>query len=223
MPRIARVVAIEYPHHITQRGNYGQKVFLNDKDKELYLSWVNEYSEKYGTLLLANCLMPTHVHFIGMPLKEDSLAKTFNTAHMRYAQYFNKKMGVKGHLWQNRFYSCVLDQDHLVAAAKYIERNPVRANLVDKPWEWKWSSASTHIGISNKQIIKLENLFKIIDIPQNTWKSFIDTDDNKTTMDNIKKSTSTGRPLGKEHFVKDLENKFGIRLQALPRGRPFKY
>lgn len=222
MPRIARVVGVGYPHHITQRGNYSQDVFLDDKDREIYVKWINEYSDKYGVSLLGDCLMPNHVHFIGIPAKEDSLAKTFNATHMRYAQYFNEKIGTKGHLWQGRFYSCVLEENHLIAAAKYIERNPVRAKLVNKPWEWKWSSASVHIGTNDVQIIKLKDLFRIIDMPQEVWKSFIDTDDNGKEVECIKKFTLTGWPLGNEEFIKKLEQKVGKRLQALPIGRPKK-
>jgi len=222
MPRIARVVAVGYPHHITQRGNYGQTVFFSDEDRKIYCTWINKYSDKYGLSLLANCLMPNHVHFIGIPEKENSLAKTFNAVHMRYAQYYNEKMKTKGHLWQGRFYSCPLDEDHFIAATRYIERNPVRAQLVKKPWQWKWSSASAHIGISDVEILKLKNIFEIIDMQHSTWKSFIDTEDNGKEMKNIKKFTLTGRPLGKECFIKSLEEKFGKRLQALPRGRPIK-
>ncbi|MDO8602364.1 MAG: transposase [Candidatus Omnitrophota bacterium] len=222
MPRIARVVAVGHPHHITQRGNYGQTVFLSDEDRKIYCAWIDKYSDKYGLSLLVDCLMPNHIHFIGIPEKKDSLAKTFNTVHMRYAQYYNEKMKTKGHLWQGRFYSCALDEDHLIAAARYIERNPVRAQLVKKPWQWKWSSASAHIGVRDVEILKLKNIFEIIDMQHRTWKSFIDTEDNSEEIKNIKKFTLTGRPLGKKCFVESLEEKFGKRLRALPRGRPIK-
>jgi putative transposase len=222
MPRIARVVAVGYPHHVTQRGNYGQTVFLDDGDREKYLMWMQEYSNKFGTSLLVYSLMTNHVHFIGIPDREDSLAKTFSAAHMRYSQYFNKKMGAKGHLWQGRFYSCVLDDNHLMAAAKYIERNPVRAKLVKKPWEWKWSSASIHIGRECNRIIEVKDLFGIIDIKKEEWKIYIDSEDNEEDIKEIKRLTMVGRPLGEEQFIKDLEQKFGRRIIALPIGRPKK-
>ena len=86
MPRIARVVAVGIPHHITQRGNYRQDVFLDDSDRRKYLLWIQEYSQKYHLNILVYCLMRNHAHFIAIPQKEDSLARTFNTAHMRYSQ-----------------------------------------------------------------------------------------------------------------------------------------
>ena len=222
MPRIARVVAIGYPHHITQRGNYGQNVFLDDTDRERYLGWVQEYSDKFGLSLLVDNLMPNHVHFIGIPEKEDSMAKTFNAAHMRYAHYFNKKTKVKGHLWQGRFYSCVLDEGHLILAAKYIERNPVRAGLVEKPWEWKWSSASLHAGLNESHKLKLKNLFNIIDMDKNTLKTFIANEGDEKDMEKLRKQTLTGRPLCNDQIIENLENTLGRKLAALPEGRPRK-
>lgn len=136
MPRIARVVVSEYPHHIIQRGNYRQNVFLDESDKRQYLSLIAEYSQKYHLKILAYCLMDNHVHFIGIPKNGNSMAKTFSVAHTLYSQYFNKKMKVSGHLWQGRFYSCVLDESHLIAAGRYVEQNPVRAGIVKKPVEY---------------------------------------------------------------------------------------
>lgn len=221
MPRIARIVAVGLPHHITQRGNYKQKVFLDDNDKKRYLSWIQEYTHKFGLSVLAFCLMPNHVHFIVIPNKEESLAKTFNVAHMRYSQYFNKKIQAKGHLWQGRFYSCVLDEPHLILAAKYIERNPVRANIVKKPWQWKWSSASAHIN-KEKSLINLNDLFKIVEMSPETWRQYIDSKEEEMVLNEIRMRTRTGRPWGEVGFIEGLERKFSKRLLALPRGRPKK-
>lgn len=219
MPRIARIVAVGLPHHITQRGNYRQEVFLDDSDRSQYLSWIRDYSLKYRLSILAYCLMQNHVHFIAIPKKDDSLAKTFNAAHMRYSQYFNKKIKARGHLWQGRFYSCILDQPHLLMASRYIERNPVRSGLVKKPWEWKWSSAPAHTGRENN-LLTLGDLFKLTDMSSDSWKHYIDTKEEGKALEAIRRHTYTGRPIGTIDFVKKLEEKFGRRLLALPRGRP---
>ena len=122
MARVARVVAEGYPHHITQRGNNRQPVFNDDEDRKKYLALIKSHSKKYNLDILAYCLMINHVHFIAVPNTPDSLAKTFDFAHMRYSQYYNKKNGMCGHLWQGRFYSCVMDERHVYACARYIER-----------------------------------------------------------------------------------------------------
>ena len=122
MPRISRAVAEGYPHHITQRGNYGQSVFESEEDYLHYLEWLKKYCQEYSLKIWAYCLMSNHIHFIAVPMREDSLARTFNTLHMRYAQYFNQKKNKKGHLWQGRFYSSILDERHLYTAVRYIEK-----------------------------------------------------------------------------------------------------
>ena len=213
MPRIARVVGVGMPHHITQRGNYQQPVFGDSKDRKQYLSWIREYADKFGLSILVYCLMDNHVHFIVIPNKADSLARTFNSAHMRYSQYFNRKMGARGHLWQGRFYSCVLDSNHFIAAAKYVERNPVRAGLVENPWEWEWSSSRQNIGEET-------NLFEFMSMKPGDWKEYTGLKDDKKLAENIRKHTETGRPLGNAGFVAQLETKLGRKLHALPRGRP---
>lgn len=222
MPRIARIVAPNYPHHITQRGNYRQSIFSDDNDRIKYLSLINEYSHKYKVIILSYCLMDNHVHFVAIPKEKDSLARAFNTAHMRYSQYFNKKLKVYGHLWQGRFYSCVLDESHLIAASKYIERNPVRSNLTTKPWLWKWSSAQSHVESKTKPIIDATKLFEYIDFTHDKWKEYIEHSDKPEELSFIRKHTIAGRPLGSTAFIAKLEKFFNINLNIIPRGRPKK-
>lgn len=150
MPRIGRIVVPDLAHHVTQRGNYQQNVFEKETDYKQYCHWMSKYAELYGLDILAFCLMTNHVHFIVVPQQEDSLARAFSTVHMRYAQYMNKKREVRGHLWQGRFYSCILDEAHLYCAIRYVERNPVRAKMVRDPWDYFWSSAQWHVGIVSR-------------------------------------------------------------------------
>jgi putative transposase len=153
MPRIARVVAKGYPHHVIQRGNYRQPVFEEDNDYVQYLEWIKDYGKKYSLEIWAYCLMSNHIHFVCVPEQEDSLARTFNALHMRYSQYFNQKKKLKGHLWQGRFYSCILDEEHLYAAVRYVENNPVRAGIVRKPQRYKWSSARSHVNRGKDSVL----------------------------------------------------------------------
>lgn len=219
MPRIPRVVAIKCPHHITQRGNNRQKIFNNSSDYLRYLEWLNTYKDKYKLSILAYCLMPNHVHFVAIPNDKDSLAKTFNTCHMRYAQLFNKKNNMGGHLFQDRFYSCILDKKHLYYVVRYVENNPVRSKLVEKPLDWKWSSTRHHIN-NEKSILTLVEINEYINISD--WERYLKEDSDEQTIDKIRANTLTGRPLGSETFISDLERLFGRRLRPLPEGRPRK-
>jgi len=214
MPRIARLVVPDYPHHITQRGNYRQDVFKDDADRIQYLEFIAYYSKKSSLTILGYRLMNNHAHFIVIPKNEDSIARTFSIAHTRYSQYFNKKLHSNGHLWQGRFYSCVLYEHHLIATARYVERNPVRAHIVRSPEQYTWSSAKEHIDSHAQYIIDTGSLFDHIGIKQNQWREFIGKGDSPNEVFAIRKYTMTGRPLGSSHFIHKLENMFGERLHA---------
>lgn len=222
MPRRARVVVPDMPHHITQRGNYKQDVFESNHDRTKYLSIIEKYQRRYNLKILSYCLMTNHVHFVAIPEKVNSMSLTFRDTHMVYSHYLNKKKGVAGHLWKGRFYSCVMDEFHLLAGVRYIERNPVRAGLVKKPWEWEWSSAAYHCGKSHKSCIKLKNLLELVDMNKDEWTSYIEHDDDPIFIEKIKKSTFSGRPFARSGVLKKWENKLGMRLRAYPRGRPQK-
>jgi len=219
MPRIARVVIAGYPHHITQRGNYKQKTFSDDADYEQYLKWLSKYCISYKLSILAFCLMPNHVHLITIPRKEDSLARTFNTCHMRYSQYYNKKQNNRGHLWQGRFYSCVLGESHLYEAIRYVENNPVRAKIVKKAEGWEWSSAKAHLN-KGKSTLGLEKIDDYISVSD--WKQYLVEREDEAVLSKIRSNTLTGRPSGKASFVQKIEKMFGKRLRPLPEGRPRK-
>jgi len=133
MSRIARVVAVGLPHHITQRGNYRQDVFGSDADRITYLGLISEYCKPARLRLIGYCLMTNHVHLIAVPEREDSLARGVGQAHCRYAHCVHARRHTTGHLWQNRFYSTVMDETHLLWAMRYVERNPVRAGMVPRP------------------------------------------------------------------------------------------
>ncbi|MCX5850004.1 MAG: transposase [Deltaproteobacteria bacterium] len=219
MPRLARITAIGYPHHVTQRGNYRQRVFKTNNDYKQYLSWLNEYSEKNSLDIWAYCLMPNHVHFICVPQKIDSLARTFNTLHMRYSQYMNKKQGACGHLWQGRFFSCILDEKHLFAAVRYVENNPVRAGIVKSQGEYHWSSAKGHIN-KGGDLILCKKSFLHDDIED--WLSYLNSGEDNNIVECIRKKTRVGQPYGEDGFMIKLEKKLGMKLSKGKPGRPRK-
>jgi putative transposase len=222
MPRIARVLAVGFPHHVTQRGNYAQGVFSNDNDRRKYLSWLIKYSGECNLSILAYCLMSNHVHFIVVPNAYNSMAQTFSRTHARYSLYHNRKRDVAGHLWQGRFYSCVLGENHLLAAAKYVELNPVRAGLVATPWEWRWSSAAAHIGLARADLPGIEKFFDYSAIAPSSWKDFLATPPDYSEDEGIRHNTFKGRPFADAVFIRKLEIEYGRSLRVQCVGRPRK-
>ncbi len=147
MTRLARVVAVGMPHHVTQRGNGRRFILDGDADRRVYLDLLRQSIELHSLTLIGYCLMSNHIHLIVIPGEPDSLARALKDTHGRYAAYWNATHHSSGHVWQGRFYSCPLDEAHLWEALRYTELNPVRAGLVAKAENWEWSSASAHCGI----------------------------------------------------------------------------
>jgi len=219
MPRQARIVIPKLAHHITQRGNYRQNIFDNEGNYKQYCKWINEYAKENSIDILAYCLMSNHVHFIVIPRKEEDLSKLFRTAHMRYSHYLNRQRSAKGHLWQGRFYSCILGDSHLYRAIRYTENNPVRAKIVKNAWEYEWSSAKDHTGYrNNKPLIKLG---KYKTIEEKEWKDYLREDDPEMAAD-IRLKTNRGLVVGTDKFIKKLETVLNRSLKCLKQGRPRK-
>jgi len=141
----ARVVVPGRPHHVTQRGNRRLRVFFSRGDFLAYRELTARWCYVYGIEIWSYCLMPNHVHLLAVPRSGDGLARAFGQVHRRYTRMVNARHGWKGHLWQGRFSSWVVDGDALLATARYIERNPVRAGLVSAPEDYEWSSARAHV------------------------------------------------------------------------------
>ena len=140
MPRTARLVLPHMPHHVIQRGNRRQDVFFSDKDYRLYLSLLRHNCEKTDTDILAYCLMTNHIHLIAVPKTPEGLKAIAETNRL-YARTINFEKGWRGHLWQDRFGSYPMDESYLYEALRYVELNPVRAEICAHPCDYAWSSA----------------------------------------------------------------------------------
>jgi putative transposase len=221
MPRLARIVLKDAPHHITQRGNNKQDVFFVDDDRTVYLELLKEQSQRFGLDILGYCLMTNHVHIIAVPRNETALAKAIGRTHYLYTQYVNRMNGSSGHLWQNRFYSCPIDNQYLLKAMRYIEANPVRAKMVRKPWRYAYSSAAAHIENSDPTGV-LDMKWWLAKSKHFDWKAILEKQMEKSQVDNIRLCTSRGRPLASDSFLSKIEKVAGRRLRPLPVGRPMK-
>ncbi len=220
MPRIARVIAVGLPHHVTQRGNNRQRIFDSDEDRLVYLKLLREYAERQRVALWGYCLMDNHVHLIAAPQREDSLARTLRQTHGDYARYANVKRRTSGHFWQNRYFSCALDGNHCWTALAYVERNPVRAGLASEAREWRWSSAWAHLdeGCSAAWVDLGE--WRKRYTPER-WRVVLRTTvGEEAQAERIREATRTGRPMGEPIFVHDLERRLLRRLTPGKVGRP---
>ena len=210
MPRSARAVAVDYPHHIIQRGNNREPVFFDDRDRQSYLSYLKHYTQKFDVSVWAYCLMPNHVHLLAVPHQEGALALGIGRTNLVYTRYLNRKYFRSGRIWQNRFYSCIVDSDdYLWAVARYIETNPVRAGLVASAAEYAWSSARSHLSGEADPV--LGTCRWLSEDQRSEYGRFV-LAKNDRMADMIKKATRSGRPLCTATGLLKLEKVLGRAL-----------
>ena len=220
MPGIARAVVPGIAHHVTQRGNRREDIFFAEADRQRYLQRRLAYSSKHGLKVLAYCLMTNHVHLVCIPEKVQTFGLVFRPLDLRYTQHINLSLGLTGRLWQGRPFSCALDDEHLIAAVRYVERNPVRARMVRKAEQYPWSSAAAHCGLRADPL--LSPLHGLVPVRTEDWSSWLAEKEDEGLLATIRLHTRTGRPAGDKRFVSALESRLGRRLQARSIGRPRK-
>jgi putative transposase len=217
--RLVRVVAVDVPHHVTQRGNARRFILDCDADRMVYLNLLRQNIEGHGVGLIGYCLMSNHVHLVVTPHNAEGLALALKNAHGRYAIYWNAVHQSSGHTWQGRYYSCPLDRAHLWEALRYTELNPVRAGLASGAEAWMWSSAAAHCATgTGNDILDLE-------VWRNhwtgsAWRQYLAAGERESKLTEIRRCTHTGRPLGSAEFVQALERSMKRRLAPQKGGRP---
>ena len=220
MPRIARIVAPGYPHHVTQRGNNRAPVFFDNEDRQTYLNLLGKYAKKFSLQIWAYCLMDNHIHLLAVPEKENSLSRGVGLTNQVYTQYLNRKLNQSGRIWQNRFYSCIVeDNDYLWTVARYIECNPLKINSVVKAEDYCWSSARAHMTGSEDTLLHEPSWLNSQDRVR--YANFIDQS-NDDAEKILRATTCTGRPFGSESFIDSIEYLLNCTLRPKKPGRPKK-
>lgn len=213
MARIARVVVPGIPHHVTQRGVRRMDTFFDDEDYGNYIVLMKQWCRTCGIEIWAYCLMPNHVHLIAVPETKESLARGIGEAHRRYTRMINFKKGWRGYLWQGRFASFPLDQNYLLAATRYVELNPVRAQLVARPEEYRWSSARAHLSGKDDGLVTVKPLLELVP----NWRDLLGGEE-AASYAIMRTHERTGRPCGTDDFVKRISDNLGRDLRLKKRG-----
>jgi putative transposase len=213
--RTARIIIPDIPHHVTQRGNRRQEVFFSDSDKALYLNILLRNARKFALTILAYCLMNNHVHLVVLAALKEAFVKAIGETHRKYTTIVNIRENWTGYLWQGRFISCPMDAPHLYSAVRYAERNPVRARIVENAEDYPWSSARAHVfGTSDPLLSDIKPYLSIPD-----WKEYLRLPEEENEIEEIRRHSRTGWPLGSDEFIKKLEEQTGRRLRPLEPGR----
>lgn len=227
MPRKPRFYLPGLPVHAVQRGHSREAVFYEDADYRAYLDWLREGAERYKCAIHAYVLMTNHVHVLATPSDGEGISRMMQYVGRRYVPYINYQYGTSGSLWEGRYKaSLVQEESYLLACMRYIELNPVRANMVNHPREYRWSSYRANgegredsMVTSHKVYVSLgRSADQRKEAYRALFKAHIDDDE----LNQIRAAWQTGTPLGNDHFKVQVEAKLKTKVGQSRRGRPSK-
>lgn len=209
MARLARLYAPGCAHHVIQRGNNRQACFHNSKDKHVYLKYLQEASVAHGVAVHAYVLMTNHVHLLVTPESEKSCGKTMQSLGRRYVRYFNNQNNRTGTLWEGRYRSTLIDSDnYFIAVSRYIELNPVRADMVSSPSEYRWSSFGFNGLGRSDPLITPHPLYLSLssDRVKRTQKylAMFEAPISQELVADLREATNKGWAFGGKHFRKQI-------------------
>jgi len=225
MARLPRVSPSGIPVHLIQRGNNRQACFGAVEDYIAYIGWLKEYSKKYCVAIHAWVLMTNHIHILCTPLEDGGVSKMMQSIGRRYVQYFNYQYKRSGTLWEGRYKSCLIEaENYLIGVYRYIELNPVRANMVKDPSEYQWSSYQIN-GLGNlselctphAEYLKLG--LSEVERMENYRALFAHHVEEKL-LDEIRVGVNTGMAIGHDRFKDEIEQLTGRRVKPNKAGRP---
>ena len=225
MPRRARLIVPEAPHHIIQRGHNKARVFYGREDYELYLGLLQEHAPESGCDLHAYVLMTNHVHLLLTPRARESFSRLMATVNQRYVQSVNRRKGRCGSSWQGRFRSCLVDtESYFLTCQRYIELNPVRAGMVRRPADYAWSSYSANaLGLPCPMLTPhpcFLSLGELDEARRRRYRALFEAPITQDELDRIRLAAAGNRPLGDDAFLDRMEARFGIRVRRATRGPP---
>ncbi|MGN6358147.1 MAG: transposase [Novosphingobium sp.] len=215
MARLARYVLPALPHHITQRGNGRQQTFFGDADYSTYRDLLAMHCRAHGVAVWSWVLKPNHVHLILVPDYADALRAALSTVHRAYAGRIHGREKPTGHFWQGRFGCVAMDEPHLLAALRYVALNPVRATLVERAEDWRWSS--THPLLDPRRGDGMTDTAPVLErVPD--FAGLLGRGKDAALSSALRKSESTGRPLGSSAFLERVEAILGRDPKPGKRG-----
>ncbi len=216
MPRTARASVANIAYHVINRGNDKATVFHDDEDFAAFARLIGEASERVAMRVSAFCIMPNHFHLVLWPPRDDALSvwmQWLATAHVRR---HHRRHGTSGHIWQGRFKAFPIQRDdHLLTVVRYVERNPVRAGLVARADDWRWSSlaAAPPAGAPKRHCP--------VPLPTN-WRTVVGRAEAAAHLAAVRHSVNRGTPFGNQRWVPRTADRLGLESTMRPRGRPRK-
>jgi len=229
MPRKPRFYLPGVPAHVVQRGHNREAVFFEDADYLAYLQWLSEASQKYDCSIHAYCLMTNHVHLLVSPATADGITRLMQYLGRHYVPYVNHKYGKSGSLWEGRYKASLVNaEDYLLACMRYIELNPVAADMVQTAGDYRWSSYRCNAHDETNALVRPHEIYTALGKGQDRLAAYqsifsAHQDTLDATNDEIREASQTGTPLGNDRFQKQITKTLGQKTGQSRRGRPTGY
>jgi len=225
MPRKPRFFLPDVPVHIVQRGHSREPVFFEDGDYLAYLRWLQEAADRYECDIHAYVLMTNHIHILATPRETQGISRMMQYIGRRYVPYINDTYGTSGSIWEGRFKaSLISDEQYLLTCMRYIELNPVRANMVNSPGYYRWSSYRYNAQSKSNKIVTEHPLYVAIGrmkaVRCENYKSLFKVHIDDEQLNSIRAAWQTGTPLGNDYFKEKIERKLKTKVGQSRRGRP---
>ena len=225
MPRRARVTLPGVAHHVIQRGNNRQPCFYNDRDRRLFLDWLEKYAAESDCLIHAYVLMTNHFHLLATPAARQSLALLMKHLGQRYVQYVNRTYDRTGSLWEGRFRSCLVQSDvYALHCYRYIELNPVRAAMVAHPAEYRWSSYRVNAQGESSTVLSPHPVYLALgcrgQARRAAYRALFADALPPDLVDEFRIATNGNFAVGSDRFKRGIEAALGRRVSRGRPGRP---
>jgi putative transposase len=218
MPRTARASRANWCYHVLNRGNGRAEVFHKDEDFAAFVRLFEPACERLPMRLVGWCLMPNHFHLVLWPRSDGDLGRWMQWLLTSHVRRYHRHYGGSGHVWQGRFKAFPIQRDeHYLAVLRYVERNPLRANLVSRAEDWRWSSLASRSPKADCPVLSASP----VALPAN-WTSVVNRPQSEPELEAIHRSIARGTPFGAESWVKIAVKRLGLQATIRPRGRPRK-
>ncbi|MBI1214334.1 MAG: transposase [Alphaproteobacteria bacterium] len=225
MARRPRFIVEKQPHHIVQRGHSRAAVFFCEDDYSYYLECLQGAAERYGCALHGWCLMTNHIHLLATPETKTGLSSMMQMIGRLYVRHVNKRERRSGALWEDRFkVSLVGAEDYLLACMRYIEMNPVRARMVKKPEDYKWSShAANALGVLDAgAVVTPHPLYRALgdtwEARQEAYRALFGRVSGTEELERIRVAIQGNWVLGSDEFREKMERKTKLAAQPADKG-----
>ena len=227
MARSARIVIPDQVHIVSQLGNAGQAMFIDDEDYRFFLGWLREAAQHYQVAVHAYALMPERLYFLATPPDAAALGRMMQWIGRHYVPYFNRRHGRSGTLWQGRFKASVVDaESSLLQCCRYIEMRQVWSGQVSHPSHCHWTSYAHHVGDRTDALITDHAVYwGLGNTPfqrEAAYRQFLAQVVARVEIDGLSLALQKGQAIGSEAFKLLMEQLSGRRLRAARRGRPPK-